>query len=537
MQKQIPKCLIALIFLLVPASQAYAEDGTTPKLVVLLTVDQLRFDYLDRFRPMFNGGLKRLLDEGALFTNAHYEHADTSTCPGHATLATGVHPSRSGIISNGWYDRKSDGGMYCVYDRKYEISPKNLLVTALPDWLREDDRSSRAFSVSAKDRAAVMLGGKRPEGVFWYAKSSDGMVSSQYYKADDRKWVKEFNEQDWLRRYFGKPWTPLTVSEGLLERAGVRDLNYGDFNRSFPHVVGKAEVTPSDSFYSSLYNTPLIDTFIAEFVYELLKQEELGKSDSTDYLGISFSALDTVGHSHGPNSREVVDTVLRLDQIFGKLLQVLHSQTGGRVVVALTSDHGVQPLPEYGHKHGEQGHRQDAVDVACLQAAGAKVSSEFGVGDLFIADFYLNYELLRELDIPMRELSYALRREVEKCRMVDRLWTRAELAAEGDLEIPRLAQFQKSFHPDRSADYMPQLKENHLHTLDRGTGHGSPYAYDSHVPILFWGAIVPSSARISERVSNVDVAPTLAAFAGISVPSDRDGRNLRPLIVANEGGD
>ncbi len=500
------------------------------RLVLFLTIDQLRADYLKRFRGLFKGGLKYLLENGTAFPNVYYEHADTATCPGHATLVSGVHPSRSGIVSNWWYDRASGQPEYCVADTQYGRSPKNLLVSTLPDWVDRHSMWNEVYAISGKDRSAILLGGKRADGVFWYDKDTGEMVTSEYYSNDLGNLRDEFHSKRLLLKHFGTPWNPLQQTVSRASTLQISEPNEGDFPETFPHIIGGAELTPSRSFYSGIYSTPFVDEYIAQFAKAVVENRDLGGDSRVDYLGISFSALDTIGHRYGPNSKEVLDTLLRLDRTLADLFSFLDKRVGLKhILIAVTSDHGAQPFPEYEHTHGRDAHRQNAEDVACIQAAGKAVATKHKSPDLFRYDLYLNHSLIEEKKLSQSDIVQDVVKELGKCKMIEKVWTVDELLSEEETANMFQEQFQKSFHQGRSGDFLIQLKYRHLHSLIRGTGHGSPYEYDTHVPILLFGPGIPVTT-VTERISNVDIAPTVASLLGIPYPRDLDGVSREKLL-------
>lgn len=510
------------------AADATAPRSASPALVVLLVADQFRYDYLERFAPLYRHGLRRLLNEGVNFTHADHAHALTETCPGHAALATGMHPAHSGIVENAWVDRASGKEVYCVDDPQFKQSPHQLAVESIGDWLRNQDPAARVFAASGKDRAAIMLGGQHPSGVWWYDGATGGFVSSAYYPPSP-DWVEGFNRAQDATRWFGENWRALPVPADLAAAAQVVTLDHSLFGDDFPHAVGQAEVVPSSAFYKAFYESPFLDALLDAFVARLIDEEKPGTRGHTDLLAISYSALDLVGHHYGPNSREVMDTLLRLDTLIGDLLDRLDRLVGkGRTLVLFSSDHGVEPLPEYQRLHGIAARRADAEDVACLQSTRAYLRDHFQGHDIFRSGLLLDDKVVAALGVSRKALDQTVRDRLESCAAVDRVWTRTELLADGGGDQPYFTAWRNSLYPDRGDDYFIQYRENfQLHGT--GTGHGTPYAYDTHVPLIFWGGKLRPGA-IDAPVATVDAAPTLAALAGIRTPKDLDGQDRSGLI-------
>ena len=510
------------------ASPAVTANG--PRLLVLVAVDQLAYEYLGRFDPYLEGGLRRLLDQGILFENANYDHALTVTAAGHATLASGLHPATSGIIENGWYDREAREPMYSFGDREYGRSPRNLLGTTLPDWLRALDPGARVYAASGKDRAAIAMAGHDPDGAFWYDDETGGFQTSSYYDVALPAWVAAWNDERRAARHFAKPYQPLPVVLEAAEALGLRTLDEGVFTPRFPFALGGVAIAPDAGFREDLGESALLDGHVLDFARTLVESQELGRRDHLDYLAIGLSSLDLVGHRFGPLSPQVADTILRIDRELGAFLDFLEQTVGkDRVVVALSSDHGVAPVPEQRIEDGLPGDRPDAADALCFQQAGERVRERFGLDQWVLEGFYLDRGSITAAGADPSEVETAIARELESCDIVARVWTRSELeAAPSGEEDPFAALYRRSFHPERSADLMIQLVE---YAIPAGlvATHGSPYHYDRHVPVF---VLLPGAAgaRVAEPIGVVDVAPTLAGLVGIPVPPV-DGRDLSELVV------
>jgi predicted AlkP superfamily pyrophosphatase or phosphodiesterase len=515
-----------------------------PRLLVIITIDQLRADYFVRYRPLFQFGLKRLLDGGVSFTNANHDHNNTVTGVGHATISTGAYPGHSGIVGNYWYDRELDERVYCAYDPDNYRSPRNLRVSNIGDWLKAQSPESKVFTASAKDRAAIMLGGHEADGAFWYDDSTGDFVTSPYYERyyrpwsgeapeeEDRTWVDDFNDQNLLDQIFGSAWQQIPVDWDL-EELDVGEIDEGVYQPAFPHIIGDLEIAPDATFYASLYDTPLIDPYLAAFSRAIIENEQLGADDVLDYLGISFSQLDLVGHRYGPNSPEVVDTLSRIDRILGDLLDFIDEKVGlERTVVALTSDHGIMDVPEYRQMKGREGLRLGVDDVLCFQRVHWALKEKFGDERWVIRDFYLDLDTLERTGVPRQDIEQQIANQLAQCDHVARVWTCSELADEsatpGDKYHRR---FLHGYCPDRSPDVVVQFESWVLDDLDHGSTHGSAYDHDTWVPIVLF-ASGTQAGDVSDPVYTVDIAPTLAALAGIEAPDDLDGVDRSDLVMA-----
>jgi predicted AlkP superfamily pyrophosphatase or phosphodiesterase len=519
---------------LIDSDPGLSAGESEVKLILILVVDQLRGDYLDRFGPVLEGGLSWLTKNAIWFEDAHQDHGITSTGPGHASISTGTYPSRSGIISNQWFDKRTGIIEYCVSDENSPLigvspgigrSPVNLEVTAFPDWLKDKWPSSKAFTASYKDRAAILLGGERAKGAYWYSPSNGSFVTSTYYQENYPNWVEDFAARRLPDQFFGKLWEALAVPERTKETLQIKDSDRGWYETAFPHAIGGFSSILDESFYAGFAATPLIDWYLVEFAKKLIEEESLGRGVAPDYLGLSFSALDLVGHQFGPNSPEVLDTIMRLDVSIQELLDFIDQAIGlERVVIVLTGDHGVAQLPEIVSAGGGQGRRVNAQDQVCIQNSNSRISKRLGyAGEWFSRDYYLNDVMIRNTGLSSEEVNRVAAEILGECDFLTRVWTREELLQDGTDPWQRV--FSNSFHKERSPDLIPQLKENYIISSGLGTAHGSPYRYDSHVPVL---SVVPGvrAMRVKERIPTIDIAPTLADLVRVEIPPHVQGKSL-----------
>ncbi len=512
-----------------PPSLPVVQSG--PRLLLLVAVDQLAFEYLGRFDPFFEGGLRQLMDQGVLFENANYDHALTATAAGHTAMASGLHPASSGIIGNEWYDRGLRSSLYSFEGREHLRSPQNLNGTGLADWLKELDPRSKAFTASAKDRSAIAMGGHAADAAYWFDKETGAFITGSYYTDRPPEWVEDFNRSRLTDRIFGDPWEPLPLTDEELDQLGIVEIDEGLFPRRFPHSIGNQSVAPGGSFYQGIYASPFVDTHLLEFAEALVDAEQLGQREHLDFLALGLSALDSVGHSFGPHSREAADVVLRLDRNLGRFLEFLDARIGlERVVIALTADHGVLPVPEYTSSLGLPGARMGAEDRVCFQRAGRAIAQRFFLEDWVMSGFYLDREMIEGAGADPEEVEAALARELEGCAIVERVWTRAELMNTRMDEPDRMRRlYRHSFHEERSPDLLVQKIPHAISSGSVLATHGSPYEYDTHVPLFFLVPGVPGG-RVAEPVRIVDLAPTLAALVGIPTPERLDGRELTSLL-------
>ena len=533
-------CFFLLLALSAPSLAS--ADESSPRLLLLLTIDQGRGDYLERFRPALSGGLARLVDEGVVFTDAHHAHAHTVTAAGHAALSTGRHPGSSGMVGNNFYDRSEGRWVYCVEDRTSAVlipegadgsspgrSPARLLGTGLADWIQSASPESKVYSVGGKDRASILMGGKNADTAYWYDLRTGHWVTSDYYTSAYPAWVSTFQRERRVDSYFGTTWSPLPVLEALLSRMEI-DLASGSFSR----VFGRASLYPNPGYYNAVFDSPFLESFLFDFAERMVAEEALGADDAIDVLALSFASVDTVGHGYGPNSRELLDTLLRLDRELGEFFWFLDETIGlDRVAVSLSADHGVAPVPEYRASKGLSGARRSTEDYVCVQRVGQAFEKKFGDDDWFVRPYHFDYETLARRNVSRATLESALKEELVECPNIAQVWTRTEIeaasASVSSISIgPTLELFVHSFHPERSPDLYVVEKEFLVGNLT-GTTHGSPYHYDTHVLALIrWPGAKPSS--VSERIHTVDLPVTLASLLGVTTPEALDGVDRSKLI-------
>lgn len=521
------------------AAGVVSAQTARPKLVVFLSIDQGRAEYLERFRPALEGGLLFLLERGVIFTETHHAHANTSTAPGHASLSTGRFPSHSGIVGNDWYDRDEKREVYCVEDadspvlpvgdstaRRPEFlgrSPRRLRGTALGDWMKRRFHASKVYSAAGKDRSAVLMGGKNADGAFWFDGETGQWVTSRYYMDEYPAWVREFHARRLANGYFGRTWEPLPVPEALLAAMKIEASGPGAKDSGVPKVLGRGSLSADSGFYHALFETPFLEPYLLAFAESLVREEALGADDATDFLALAFSSVDSVGHDYGPNSRELLDAVLRLDRELGAFFRFLDRTVGlAGVAVVLSADHGVAPLPEYQARHGLPGGRISNSDLACVARAGKP--------GWFLAPLHFDEKALAKENIKREAAEALVAEELSACPAVARVWTRTAIeSAKGEGVVdPTLLQFARSFYPGRSPDLFVQFAEGYVDD-DHGTTHGSPYEYDTHVPgIVFWPGVAPRT--LEERIATVDLAVTIASLLGVETPADVDGVDRSALM-------
>lgn len=516
--------LLAASAALLPACGG-AGSADPASLIVVVTVDQLRADLLERYDSLFTGGFRRLLDRGRWYTGAVHDHAATETAPGHATIATGVFPSRHGIVGNDWeeYAAGEWRTVYSTADPMERIvgmpaqegrSPRNLMREGLADWVAAADTAGRIVSVSGKDRSAILMGGKTRAHVYWFSDAGGRFVTSTYYRAAYPDWVEEFGRR-WLARSAADTVWESTVPARAagLSRPDTFPYEGDGVHTFFPHRFSQeGRGSTAMDYFRWMARTPLVDAATLGLARAAVEALGLGADRAVDLLAVSLSAADYVGHDYGPLSREQLDNLLRLDRELAEFLAFLDRAVGeGRYIVALTADHGVLEIPEYLAERGEPARRVSFTELApALEAARRAAAGSDTAG-------------------AAARVAAAL----ERFDFVADAMTGEELAG-GEPADSFIALFQRSYYPKRAAPPLGRygvevrFRERVLVTARRtGTSHGSPYLYDRHVPVV---VVAPGLApgRSAERVRTVDLAPTLARLAGVPVPADLDGRALLP---------
>lgn len=522
------------------------NKASDARLLVVISVDQMRYDFLTRFQPYFKHGFKRLLDEGAVFSDAHHRHAITHTAPGHASLSTGCHPSKHGVVANDFYNPETNDIEYCVVDNGVEIigvenegalegkSPKNLLRTTLGDWMKKDDRRSKVYSVAFKDRSSVLMGGQKANRAFWFDNISTRFVSSSYYKEDFPDWAKTFDARTIMAKELEEGWNK-KFDEDVYKVSREDDffMESGQFLPSFPHskkyIIGRG-VKPEMKDGILLWTSPFGDAFAIEFAKRLIEEEQLGKDDHIDLLNLGCSIADAIGHHYGPYSQEIQDYYLRLDEYLGDFFNFLDEKVGkDRYIVALSSDHGVIPLPEELIRRGVPAKRILSQDFyAAIDSAALEVMQDLELSQSFLlsrgsAGFSLKYEEAYEKKIKPAALQEAFAKALEKIEFIEEVFTTEELE-DDDTNDHFLTLYQNSYREDRGFEMKVRYKENYLvNHRNTGTSHGTPYEYDTNVPIIFMGPGF-KTGHYENRIATVDFAPTIAWALDVKADKGVDGR-------------
>jgi predicted AlkP superfamily pyrophosphatase or phosphodiesterase len=529
------------------AGTAVAQvSAPRPRLVVMIAVDQLRADYLDRFRAFFGrSGFNLFLQRGAGFLQARYEHATTTTCAGHAVMLTGSYASVNGIIGNDWFDARSGREIYCAADTTVTLvgaesegrSPRHLNGATVGDLLKiSNGGKSKVITVSGKDRSAIMLGGHLGDAAYWLQDTL--FVTSTYYRPDLPEWVRKFNAAGKVTSFAGKRWDRLLPATAY-EMVGPDDVPTesaeAGMGRTFPHTIAGG-TTLGEEFIEAFDLTPFGNDVLADFAMQAVTAEGLGRDSVADLVGISFSANDRVGHAYGPDSHEVMDVTIRLDRTLARLFGFLDRTVGlANLIVVLTADHGVAPLPEvFSRLHPGASSRRfhpAAVDTVVNQALDARYGPAPRPGWVVHHDqphLYLNLEALHSKKIAVEAAERVAQAAIRSLPEVHVALTATELALSRGAGV-RSGEVL-SFHPERSGGIYYQMKPYILVDDEpEGTGHGTPWAYDQEVPLLWFGSQINAGIRRTPATV-ADIAPTLSALLGLTAPGGAQGRVLAEMI-------
>jgi predicted AlkP superfamily pyrophosphatase or phosphodiesterase len=520
-----------------------AAPQPVPKLLVLVVIDGLPMRQISGYREQLApDGFARFLDRGRWFANAHYGHGHTVTAAGHAVMLSGAHPQRSGIIGNEWRDPATGAQVYNTGDSDYQYidsptaplagtSPRNLKVETLGDVLRARSPESKVIGISGKDRGAILPAGHKGPA-YMYMTETGRFASSTYYMPRHPQWVTDFNAAKPADAFFKKTWAPLLSEAGYARSAPDGQpwqVASGNGNR-LPAVIGDKMDGPGPRFYSGLLASPFGDELTLAFARAAVTHEKLGQRGVQDILSVSLSSHDYINHAFGPESRLSHDHTLHLDRHLQAFFQFLDSQVGaGNYVLALTADHGFSDTPEWAATQGrDAGRFSGGPSLAVVNTA---LSARFGVDklarDFSASGLLLNDKLAAERGLKFADVQAAAREELLKLPGVAAVFTREQMLGT-DTATPYLEAMRKSFDPTRAAQLQIVLKPHWIYSYrPGGSTHGSPYEYDTHVPLMFWGPTYVGQGEIKTRVEVADLAPTLAVLAGLPAPAQAQGRDLK----------
>jgi predicted AlkP superfamily pyrophosphatase or phosphodiesterase len=533
--REMMAAVLLLVFCVLPLpTRVGAQPAAKPKLVVFIAVDQMRADYLERYAALYDKGLKRLTQNGAWFKKAAYPYLNTVTCAGHSTLGTGTFPYKHGMVLNQWYERESDKTVTCNQDSsESEVSydrlsgpgdsAKRMQMPTLAELMRRTLKG-RVVTMSIKPRSAIGLAGHEGDSVTWLDERGAWETSTAYSKTP-APWLAAFIKGNPITRDAGKVWER-TLPENRYQYSddGVGEGKPNGWSTKFPHPLGAA----GDAAYLAHWmQSPFANDYLGEMAEAAIDALHLGKGDGVDFLGVSFSSLDIVGHAYGPRSHEVQDVLVRLDATLGKLLAYLDENVGeSNYVLALSADHGVGDIPEQISNGGRQA---STVIAAAVEAA---LKPLLGGGPFVEAnaytDVYLKTQAAEKLKSDPRVFT-AIRDALMRVSGIARVLKGDELASQSARASndPQIRAAALSYFAGRSGDIIIIPKENWLLAASVTT-HGTLYPYDQRVPVLFFGAGIRPVAS-DDPATPADIAATLASIVGVHLPSP-DGQVLKSAL-------
>ena len=516
-----------------------------PKLVVGIVVDQMRYDYLTRFWNHYGeGGFKRLVNEGFNCKNNHFNYAPTSTGPGHTSIYTGSTPSAHGIIGNNWYDKEIGEEVYCASDDNYssvgtasdagKMSPHRMNVTTITDQLRlHTQMRGKTIAIALKDRGAVLPGGHTANAAYWfYGKDEGNWITSSFYMNDLPQWVKDFNTEKSVDKY-KKPWTTYKDINTFIESGSDNNVYEGLFDGeatpTFPHDI--QSLWNANGKYDILKATSYGNSITADFALAALKAENLGMDAITDFLAVSFSSTDYVGHKYGVNSKEVQDAYLRLDKDLERFFNALDAQVGaGEFTVFLTADHGAIHVPAYLKANkipagylGSEEENNKFTEFLKYTYGTTDIVKNRSNGQLF-----LDHKIINNLDLELKEVEETLAKELLEYEHVDKVYTGHQMWQNQYTKgIPYI--LQNGYNQKRSGDVLVVNAPGFINYSITGSTHGSVQIYDTHVPLLFYGKGIKKGST-AVRTEIPDIAPTIATLLGISFPNGTTGKPIVEVL-------
>ncbi|KFD38163.1 hypothetical protein AT05_11560 [Schleiferia thermophila str. Yellowstone] len=516
-----------------------------PKLVVGIVVDQMKYEYLERFEPLFSdsGGFRRFTKQGFNFKNAHYNYSPTYTGPGHASVYTGTTPMYHGVVGNEWYDRYKGKQVYCAEDpsvstvgdnsKEGMMSCRNLIAGTITDELKLRSPESKVIGISVKDRGAIFPAGHAADAAYWLTDESGRFVTSTYYMKNLPKWVTDFNAKNPVDRYLSQNWTtllPLSAYAGYAEEDDCPEEGVftGMAKAVFPYPLPSLRQKSGRKLIKA---TPFGNSVVLDFAKEAIKNERLGQRNQTDFLAISFSSPDYIGHIFGPRSVEVADTYVRLDRELGEFFAFLDRTLGaGNYLVFLTSDHGVADIPAYLTDRRVPAGGFDYTLVSGLKKHLFDTFGDSLVENATNLNIYLNHQIIERERLDYSKVMASARQFLLKGEGVLQVFTADEIIQSHALAFESISLTSRGYFSKRSGDLLLVLMPGYIEgsSSRRGTTHGSIYTYDTHVPILFYGYNI-RHGNTTRPVYVTDIAPTLSFLLNIPLPNAAVGRPLFEL--------
>lgn len=527
-------------------TNAITQSFKQPRLVVGIVVDQMRSDYIYRYWNLLSeNGFKILLRDGFECRNTQYNYVPTYTGPGHASIFTGTTPAIHGIIGNNWFVREKDSTIYCTDDKTVtcvgcdnvngKMSPANLLTTTVGDELKMfTSMKSKVIGVSLKDRASILPAGHTANAAYWFDNISGNFVTSSYYVSQLPTWAVDFNDAKYPDQYLSRQWTllyPPNQYNDTADNTGYERPYLGEMIPVFPHDLPKLKQTIG---YELIRRVPFGNTMTKDFAIAAIKGEGLGTDNIPDFLALSFSATDYIGHQFGTTSLETEDTYLRLDRDLADLLQFLNKEFGKEnILVFLTADHAVVPNPQYLLDHKIPAGWSDEFPII----SGIKTFFQNECGDStifskYINDqVYLNHKKINSKKIKVEELEKKLGANLVGQFEINDFVTAENLNETEFTNAPR-SLVQRGYNRNRSGDVALIFKPGIIESIygdHTGTTHGSSYNYDTQVPLLWYGWNIKQGST-TRTINITDIAPTVSTFLHIGFPSGCTGSVIEELF-------
>ncbi len=519
-----------------------AQNPNPPKLVVGIVVDQMRFDYLYKYWNKFgDGGFKKLVNDGYQCKNLQYNYVPTYTGPGHSSIYTGTTPARHGIISNDWFNRETNSGIYCTDDKSVktvgsstekvgQMSPRNLLSTTVGDELRVASMlKSRVYGIALKDRAAILPAGHIANAAYWFDGESGNWVSSSFYGNALPDWITRFNKQQKAMTYLNQNWKPLLpieqYTESLADKTPYETPFKGTTSVTFPYDLKKLMV--DNGGQNLIRSTPFGNSFTNDFTLELIKKEKLGQGNFTDMLCVSFSSTDYVGHQFGTDAVETEDVYLRLDADLKILLDSLEATIGKEnLLVFLSADHGGATVPSYlMDLHAPGGYMNyEPVESELKTWLKTQTGIDSNIIGIFNDQVYLNETALKANGTNISETELLVADWLLSIKGIHSSITASDLRR-NEFTTGTNHFIQKGFHPKRSGNVIITLEPNWMEYHQTGTTHGSPYSYDTRVPMLWYGWKIEHGESVLPYFIE-DIAPTISWMLNIPFPNATSGNPI-----------
>jgi len=522
------------------------NNDPKPKLVVGIVVDQMRYDYLTKFSNRYgDGGFKRLLNEGFSLENAHYNYIPTYTAVGHTSIYTGTTPVNHGIIGNHWYDKYLKKSIYCVDDNNYKTignngdggkkSPYRMQTTTITDQLKlAQNNKGKTIGIAIKDRSAILPAGHSADAAYWYDGGSKGeWITSSYYMKELPKWVTQFNKSGKADNYLSEKWETLhdinTYTQSIVDDNNFEEPFIGEEKPTFPHDI--PNLRKKNNNYSILKAIPAGNSFTTDFAKEAIIHENLGKNEHTDFLAISYSSTDYVGHQFGVASKEIEDTYLRLDRDLESLFNFLDTHVGkDNYTLFLTADHAAVHVPSYLKSlkmPGKYFSYQKFTDFLNKKTL-AHFNSNKLIEDISNFQIFLNKDIIKSLKLNYNDVANFIANEAINYKGIYKTVT-ANTIQTNTFTKGILSTLQNGYNQKFSGDVLLVPNVSTISYSKKGSTHGSGYSYDTHVPVIFYGNGIKQGSS-KKKYTITDIASTIANILQIEAPNGNTGIIIEEVI-------